>query len=132
MSSGQLFADTLLSRSTCWPTESYEAWAQLTGRASCPQLGTQEKQLKTCLEANEAIVRWAAGVDAHILTLLEVRSLERFGKRLSAAELRANFHQQLDARHHLLWLPAWDDVHRPLLHDQRPRCKRRLGDAQDQ
>ena len=50
------------------------------------------ERVNLCLQADEAITKWAQGLDAHIVALMEARSQDFFGKKLTAAELSANYH----------------------------------------
>ena len=52
-------------------------------------------RVNLCLEANEAITKWAQGLDAHIVALMEARSQVFFGKVLNAAEVSANYHSAI-------------------------------------
>ena len=53
---------------------------------------SEATRVNLCLEADAAITTWAQGLDEHMVTLLASRSQVFFGKVLSEAEVRANFH----------------------------------------
>ena len=52
----------------------------------------EASRVNLAMEANPEIVSWVQGLDAHMVALLASRSQVYFGKVLSEAEVRANYH----------------------------------------